>query len=228
MYLEVMTRFAAERRYKVCGHWRESAQCVSIRFTLSERFRTSGERAQVLAAKCAGYHFFLGILLDFDFWLRKSHHGRISYTLAFSWQVSSPSVVGIRPTARVCSSARQTGMQQTPQRCHAISPQHHHNVIPFGDWIKGMPCNNRHGRLHSWSEAESIATFHSTRYRRGRPNDPEKKRGVLQKKLCKTKIISLCSVEGFISRNMWQNTWRVNRISPMFHCASCQSPGYWK
>ena len=65
-----------------------------------------------LAANCAGYHFFLGILLGCDFSLRKSHHGRISYTLAFSWQVSSPSVVGIRPTARLCSSARQTGMQQ--------------------------------------------------------------------------------------------------------------------
>lgn len=82
-------------------------------FHSSERFRTSGERAQVLAANCVGFHFFLGILLDVDFSLRKSHHGGITYTLASSWQVSTPSVVGIRPTASPCSSARQTGMQRT-------------------------------------------------------------------------------------------------------------------
>lgn len=96
-------------------------------FRSSERFRASGERAQVLAANCADYHFFLGILLDVDFSLRKSHHGRISYTLAFSWQVSSPSVVGIRPTASPCVAVDFS--RPLDQKMHRQQSMHRHECL---------------------------------------------------------------------------------------------------
>lgn len=62
-----MKRFVAERRLQSLRTLERKCPLRIKPFHSSERFRTSGERAQVLAAKCAGYHFFLGILLGCDF-----------------------------------------------------------------------------------------------------------------------------------------------------------------